>query len=293
MGGSIVTEVELEEIIERARIDRYSVLDLNDIQISYLPDSIGCLNNLTEFYIGDNQLICFPEIIRNFHKLTFLEIDGCQLKELPIDIGDYFSSIKTMFLGRNQLNCLPESIGSLNSLVELFLQDNYLSYLPKNIVKLSKLIHIDLSGNPLTDLSILQNLESLERVTFFDIDLPPRYWTKLSEWKPQWLLEEENAEIRRVLIQQIGYDRICQELDAIELDTWREYTLLKIDDLERIYTEDTREEIGREPMVLLKMTCPSTEHIHILRVPPEMTSAEAAITWVNHSIHPDQFIIQT
>jgi leucine-rich repeat protein SHOC2 len=46
-------------------------------------------------------------------------------------------------------------------------------------------------------------------------------------------------------------------------------------------------------MLLLKMTCPSTQHIHILRVPPEMVSAEAAITWVNHGIHPDEFAVKT
>jgi hypothetical protein len=126
------------------------------------------------------------------------------------------------------------------------------------------------------------NIDSKIKVNMFGVDLPRRYWTKLSEWKPQWLLDEENAGIRRVLIQQIGYDRICQELDAIDLDTWREYTLLKIE----ANGED-------EPMVLLKMTCPSTGHIHILRVPPEMTSAEAAITWVNHGIHPDKFAVQT
>jgi hypothetical protein len=68
---------------------------------------------------------------------------------------------------------------------------------------------------------------------------------------------------------------------------------LKIDAVETIYEEDDDEPIDREPMVLLKMTCPSTGHIHILRVPPEMTSAEAAITWVNHGIHADEFAIQT
>jgi leucine-rich repeat protein SHOC2 len=52
-------------------------------------------------------------------------------------------------------------------------------------------------------------------------------------------------------------------------------------------------DIDEEPMVLLKMTCLSTGHIHILRVPPEMNSAEAAITWVNHGIHPDEFSVQT
>ena len=51
--------------------------------------------------------------------------------------------------------------------------------------------------------------------------------------------------------------------------------------------------IDRESMKLLKMTCPSTGHIHILRVPPNITSAEAAITWINHGIHPDDIAIAT
>jgi leucine-rich repeat protein SHOC2 len=76
------------------------------------------------------------------------------------------------------------------------------------------------------------------------------------------------------------------------LDIWQEYILLKIDNVETIYNEDG-DPIDREPMLLLKMTCPSTNHIYILRVPPEMTSAEAAITWVNQGIHPDEFAVQT
>jgi leucine-rich repeat protein SHOC2 len=102
------------------------------------------------------------------------------------------------------------------------------------------------------------------------------------------------------LVEQLGYEKICADLDANKLDTWREYTLLKIDGVEAVYNED-EESIDspeatlreRERMVLLKMTCPSTAHIHILRVPPGMTSAEAAITWVNHGIHPDRFAVQT
>jgi hypothetical protein len=144
----------------------------------------------------------------------------------------------------------------------------------------------------LEDLSVLQSLPSLKAVNFLDIEIPRRYWVKFNDWKAEWLLDEDNAEIRRVLIEQVGYEKICEELNAIDLDTWREYTLLKIDGIEAVYDEDEKP-IDREPMVLLKMTCPSTQHIHILRVPPEMESAEAAITWVNHGIHPDKFAVQT
>jgi hypothetical protein len=85
-----------------------------------------------------------------------------------------------------------------------------------------------------------------------------------------------------VLIQGIGYARICQELQATELDTWREYTLLKID-----------RQVDVEPIYLLKMTCPSTGFIHALRVPPSMKSAREAISWVNWGVDPEAFAVET
>ncbi|MDB9511632.1 hypothetical protein PN499_10600 [Kamptonema animale CS-326] len=118
---------------------------------------------------------------------------------------------------------------------------------------------------------------------YHGVSLPEKYGKfHPQEWRSEWLLSEDNAEIRRVLIQGIGYDRICQELAAVELDTWQEYTLLKIDnnvDFEKIY--------------LLKMTCPSTGNIHILRVPPDVSSAREAIRWVNWGIDPEEFAVQT
>ena len=101
-------------------------------------------------------------------------------------------------------------------------------------------------------------------------------------WEASWLLTEKNAEVRRVLIQAIGYPRICQELQAIELDTWQEYTLLQIDN-----------HVDIEPIYLLKMTCPSTGHIHALRVPPQVLTAKEAIGWINWGIDPGEFQVQT
>jgi len=48
------------------------------------------------------------------------------------------------------------------------------------------------------------------------------------QWQPHWILEESNAEVRRLLVQEIGYSRILHELQAIEVDSWNEYTLLKL-----------------------------------------------------------------
>ncbi|MEH1887404.1 DUF6745 domain-containing protein [Nostoc sp.] len=119
--------------------------------------------------------------------------------------------------------------------------------------------------------------------SYHGITLPEKYGKiHPQRWQSQWLLTEENAELRRVLIQGIGYARICQELQAIELDNWQEYTLLKIDN-----------DVDEEPIYLLKMTCPSTSFIHALRVPPNMKSAREAIGWVNWGVEPEAFGVQT
>jgi internalin A len=102
-----------------------------------------------------------------------------------------------------------------------------------------------------------------------------------NKWQSQWLLTEENAELRRVLIEGIGYDRIIQELSAKQIDSWQEYALLQIDNADV------------EPICLLKMTCPSTGFIHALRVPPNLTSAREAIRWANWDIDPEEFSVQT
>ncbi|MGF1487135.1 MAG: DUF6745 domain-containing protein [Prochloraceae cyanobacterium] len=108
-----------------------------------------------------------------------------------------------------------------------------------------------------------------------------------SKWKSEWILSEKNAHLRGVLIREIGYLRICQELRSELIDTWKEYELIKIE--ENIEPNS----FNLEPILLLKMICPSTKKIHVLRVPPNMTSARKAIKWINWGIDPDDFSIQT
>ncbi|MBE9210836.1 hypothetical protein IQ244_30910 [Nostoc sp. LEGE 06077] len=115
------------------------------------------------------------------------------------------------------------------------------------------------------------------------IHLPEKYGqVHPTNWRAEWLLEQRNAELRRVLIQGIGYERICQQLQAKECDQWQEYTLLQIES-----------EVDVEPLRLLKMTCPSTGFIHVLRVPPDLSSARESIRWVNWGIDPTEFTFQS
>jgi leucine-rich repeat protein SHOC2 len=266
-------------------------LHLNGNLLLSLPNCISEMKNLTHLHVNANLLTSLPESFVEQNELIELLVSGNSLDYLPLNLSR-FVKLKKLDISDNKFITLPNDISKLIKLVSLNLASNQLTMLPVSIASLKKLTHLYLSGNPLEDLSILHKISSLQFVDFFGVNLPRRYWTKLSDWKAEWLLDERNVELRRRLIDRLGYEKICQELGAIQLDTWREYTLLKIDGVEQFYDWRRSKNI-KEPMVLLKMNCPSTKHIHILRVPPDMTSAEAAITWVNHGIHPDKFTIQT
>jgi hypothetical protein len=84
-----------------------------------------------------------------------------------------------------------------------------------------------------------------------------------------------------------------------ELDSWREYILLKLpiyDDFGRFVTWRATFQRADETAgatYLLKMTCPSTELAYVLRVPPNVGSAREAAAWVNWGTDPEQFAIAT
>ena len=85
-------------------------------------------------------------------------------------------------------------------------------------------------------------------------------------------LAEKNAEIRRVMIERMGYLRFAQESKAKVLDEDRdsggERQLLFI---------DLRED---EPLVGLACSCPSTGRQYFLRVPPKTKTCHEAAAWV-------------
>ena len=85
-------------------------------------------------------------------------------------------------------------------------------------------------------------------------------------------LAEKNAEMRRVMIERMGYLRFTQEAGAKRLDEDRDAggvrQLLRIE-----LAED-------EPLVGLSCHCPSTQRQYFLRVPPAMKTCHQAAAWM-------------
>lgn len=98
-----------------------------------------------------------------------------------------------------------------------------------------------------------------------------------------WILREGNAEIRRVIIEKLGWTRILSDLGGKIIDKWDCYELY------RIMPKDT---IIKESFHLLKMKCASTDSDYVHCIPPEVHTAREAIKWMNKGIEPKQFKIQ-
>lgn len=97
----------------------------------------------------------------------------------------------------------------------------------------------------------------------------------------QDILNTDNVELRRVLIERLGYETFLQQVGGLvrdrDTDTGGERQLVYVP-----FEDD-------EPLMVLKVTCPSTGHLHVLRVPPEMRSCRQAAAWVAGFDNPDDY----
>ncbi|MEH2416085.1 DUF6745 domain-containing protein [Nostoc sp.] len=97
----------------------------------------------------------------------------------------------------------------------------------------------------------------------------------------QDILNIENVELRRVLIERLGYETFLQQVGGLIRDRDRDAGGER--QLVYIPFEDD------EPLMVLKVTCPSTGHIHILRVPPDMRNCHQAAAWIAGFNNPDDY----
>ncbi len=80
------------------------------------------------------------------------------------------------------------------------------------------------------------------------------------------ILSERNVEVRRIMIERYGPEKLLKQTGKV-LDRSKSGTLYALE-LDR-----------EESIVMLEVTCPSTERKFWLRVPPNMRKAREAVAW--------------
>lgn len=87
---------------------------------------------------------------------------------------------------------------------------------------------------------------------------------------PQQILNERNAEVRRVMIERLGLDRFLAKVtqkSVLDVDQDGQRCLYRL----RLSND--------EPIVAVKVRCPSTGQVYFLRVPPHIRTCRAAVAW--------------
>lgn len=86
------------------------------------------------------------------------------------------------------------------------------------------------------------------------------------------VLAETNSEVRRVLLERMGYEKFLLEAEAQTLDCDRDPGGERR--LMRVMMQDD------EPLVCLSVFCPSTQRQYMLRVPPATGTCRQAAAWI-------------
>lgn len=160
----IIGECNIKSIpTEISKLKFLKVLSIDSCRsITDLPNTIGKLSNLEEFWFGFSSIKKLPNSVGNLKELRILYLEDNKLKTLPDSIGG-LGNLETLYLYNNELKTLPSSIGQLNSLKELNLSGNYnLHELPNSLLNIKYLEELsiqDLDNLSLQSSKIIKKLK--------------------------------------------------------------------------------------------------------------------------------------
>ena len=232
-------------------------IDLTDCgQLERLPDGLQVGSLVLRNCYALERL---PEGLDTY----FLDISGCvSLTDWPL-----FAKVRVgHFRARGciQLTHLPVWI---NQLTELDVSGcESLLRLPHQLQVLSRL---DIGGTAVTHLPV----GCLDAELFWNgVRINERIAFNPETITAEETMREQNIELRRVLMERMGYERFMASVDAQvihrDVDPGGERKLLKA------------AVPGDEDFVCLAVICPSTDRQYLIRVPPTMTNCHQAAAWI-------------
>jgi hypothetical protein len=195
--------------------------------------------------------------------VAFLDISGCVgLREWPqqarVQVG------RLNLRGCYQLTALPAWLTDLAQL-DLAGCDN-ITELPAGLKVRSWL---DIAGTGI--LSLPAGMEPVQ-LRWRGVAIDHRVAFAPETITAREVMDTPNVELRRILMERMGYENFMREVRSETLDMDRDpggpRLLLRVP-------------LGRdEPLVCLSVTCPSTGRNYMLRVPPEMRTCRQAAAWL-------------
>lgn len=111
--------------------------------------------------------------------------------------------------------------------------------------------------------------------------MPPHRLRKPGAATVEEIIQARDHASREALIELIGYSRLLEELDwsLVDMDLDGQGQLRHL----------LRLDLPLQPVVLVRVSCPSTGQVSLLRVPPYLTCCKAAVAWTFEFEDPEEF----
>jgi internalin A len=159
---------ELLQLIERAKAENWTELDLSDEGLTKIPPEIFQLSQLTKLNLHDNKITKIPDAILYLSNLQQLDLGVNQITKIPDAIAS-LSNLQYLYLGVNQITKIPDAIASLSNLQYLYLYDNKITEIPNVIAALSNLKRLYLHDNKITKIpDAILSLSNLQILWLFN-----------------------------------------------------------------------------------------------------------------------------
>jgi hypothetical protein len=251
-------------------------LDISQTSIQEMPPGLEVQNRLTARDL--------PRLTRiHALKVGTLDLQGCVgLESLPDGLDVWFLNLR----GCNKLDRLPATAkihnGSLN-----ISGCSKISSIPSSIKNLATLdvsdcplitelppklevgLWIDVGGSGITRLRAPNESVGLR---WRGVAIDYRIAFQPDQLTSEQVLNEKNAERRRVMIERMGAEEFFRQAKPKVLDSDQDAGGKR--QLLRVPLE------GDEDIVCLACNCPSTGRNYFLRVPPDMKSCHQAAAWM-------------
>nr|XP_014354470.1 PREDICTED: leucine-rich repeat-containing protein 1-like [Latimeria chalumnae] len=131
------------------------------------PETFGALLNLKDLWLDGNQLMELPMEIGNLKNLVCLDVSENKLERLPEEISG-LCSLTDLLVSQNFLEVIPVGIGKLKNLSILKVDQNRLIQLTDAIGDCENLTELILTENQL--LSLPKSIGRLKKLSNFNAD---------------------------------------------------------------------------------------------------------------------------
>jgi len=261
-------------------------LDLSNTAIETLPDDLavdyrlnlaGCLS-LRSLPVGLKTGSLLLQECHGLEKLPegidvyFLDISGCSGLQAWPERG----SIRVGRLNARGCSGLTELPAWLTQVAQLDLRGcSRLAHLPEGLEVTS---WVDLAD---TTIASLPESMATAGLRWRGVPIDHRTAFKPETITAQEVLGTTNAELRRVMLERMGYEAFmigaeAQELDR-DTDPGGERRLLRVP------------LTGDEDIVCISVFCPSTGRQYIIRVPPQIRTCRRAAAWIAGFSNEDDY----